>query len=125
MEYECYIERQKLNENISHFYRVNIDDVLTIDNTLIYLDERYRFDFNICKDIRLDINLKSYLESFITYHYNRHNESDIPAKWQYHIFRLRGMLNNFDKTGKFEMIIEEPWRSYLFDYKRNYNVIKE
>lgn len=46
---------------------------------------------------------------------------DVPDKSMYHILRVRGVLEHNDKTGIYEMIIDEPWCSVMLDFKKNFN----
>jgi hypothetical protein len=34
---------------------------------------------------------------------------------------MRGMVEHFKKTKKFELIVEEPWYQVMMDYKENWN----
>jgi len=36
------------------------------------------------------------------------------------LFRLRGMLDNYDETGQFNLKVAEPWYSLMLEYKANY-----
>ena len=118
---DTYLEKQKLKENIPIYYKMHIDDVLNIERNLIYLDQRFINEYNAYKDIKLEENLKSYLDSFVKYYEIRSEAHPGPAKTLYHIFRIRGILDHFDKIGKYEMIIEESWKSKMFEYKNNWN----
>lgn len=118
---DTYLEKQSLKDNIPIYYKMHIDDAINIDKNLIFLDDRFINEYNAYKDIKLEENLKSFLSSFVKYYTVREVDHPGPAKTLYHIFRIRGLLDHFDKVDKYEMIIEEPWKSKLFTYKKNWN----
>ena len=118
---DTYLEKQKLKDNIPLYFKMHIDDVIDIDKNLIYLDENYLNEYKAYKDIKLEENLKSFLNCFIEHYTLRGKDHTKPAKTLYHVFRLRGLLDHFDKSGKYEMLIEEPWKSRLLEYKANWN----
>lgn len=118
---DTYLKKQKLKDDIPLYFKMHIDDVVDIDKNLIYLDENYLSEYKTYKDIKLEENLKSFLNCFIEHYTLRGKNHTEPAKTLYHVFRLRGLLDHFDRVGKHEMIIEEPWKSKLLEFKQNWN----
>lgn len=39
----------------------------------------------------------------------------------YQIFRMRGMVDHYEKTGILSLEVEEPWKSKMIEYKHNYH----
>jgi predicted nucleotidyltransferase len=118
---DTFLLKQMFDPSIPHYYLASVDEVLSIDRNMIFLDERYRYDFEAYKTVDIKKNLKRFLESFIQYHQMRLDEN-LPKKTHYHILRMRGTLDHLDRTGHFEHVIEEPWRSIMLDYKKNWMV---
>jgi hypothetical protein len=37
------------------------------------------------------------------------------------VFRIRGMVDHYEKTGKYELVVEEPWFTKMMDFKNNWD----
>lgn len=118
---DCYLDKQYLSDKIPLYNKIYIDDVLEIDKNLIYLNPDYTNEFNSYKNINLEIKLKPYLSSFIEYYSNVINDRQEPVKRLYHVFRMRGIIDHFDKTGKYELVVEEPWKARMLKYKKDWD----
>lgn len=116
---DCYLDRFDSNKEVPLYQFVKMDDMLLIDKNLIYLNPMYKKQYDEYK--ALDFNLKTYLNSFIGFQDVRRLDYDMPDKSMYHILRVRGMIDHYDKTGIYEMVIEEPWYSDMLSFKKNYN----
>lgn len=116
---DCYLDRFDSNKEVPLYQLVKMDDILSIDKNIIYLNPIYNNQFNEYK--AMQFNLKTYLNSFIGFQDVRRLNYDVPDKSMYHILRVRGVLEHYDKTGIYEMIIEEPWYSVMLDFKKNFN----
>ena len=58
---------------------------------------------------------------FIKFQDIRRLNYDKPDKSMYHILRVRGMLENYEMSGIYEMKVAEPWKTYMLDFKKNYS----
>lgn len=118
---DCFLEKQKLNDTIPLYNLIFIDDVLSIDKNLIYSDPDYIDQLNAYKNIDFKQCLRPFLQNFLTYFSYHLTEYPQPAKRMYHVLRMRGLLDHYDNTGRYELVIEEPWKSRMIKYKGNWN----
>ena len=117
---ETFIDRQRFHEGIIPYYRAAADDLLSLDRTLIYLNPSFEETLNEL----LTYNHKELMLNHLTVElqYGRMRYEISPYfKSHYHIFRFRGMIEHFKKTGIYELVVEEPWKTYMIEYKRNWD----
>jgi len=119
---DVYLKKQNLDQTVPLYDRVYIDEILSPYDTLIYLNEQYRNEYETYKRIDMVLILKPFLSNFIE-HYERRLELAEPQKSHYHIFRIRGILENLDLTGKYELNLSEPWLSHMKNYKNSWNTL--
>ena len=117
---ERFIQRQNFDETITSYHRASADNLMSIYSNIIYLDSSF---LDVLEQVRhcdsKEFMLK-HLEAQIDYGKMRF-EINQNLKSHYHIFRLRGMVDNFDKTGHYNLTVPEPWYTKMMDYKRNWN----
>ena len=116
---DTFLLKQQFNEAIPLYFLAHVDDILTIDSNLIYLDETYREDYETYKQVDFQKNLPTFLHCFTQYHHYRLCDN-VPKKTHYHILRMRGMLDHLDHSGCFEQVVDEPWRTRMMDYKKTW-----
>lgn len=117
---DTFLLKQVFDPAIPSYYRASVDEIISIDHNLIYLNETYRDEFEAYKNVNMIRNLGAFLDSFIEYHQYRLADG-IPKKTHYHILRMRGTLEHLDLTGRFEHFQEEPWKTQMMYYKKNWN----
>lgn len=117
---DIYLKKQNLDPSVPLYDRAYIDEVLSPKDTLIYLDERYREEYEAYKNIDMTSKLGLFLASFVE-HYETRLDLPEPQKSHYHILRVRGILDHVDQIGKYEHVVEEPWATMMKDYKKNWN----
>ena len=117
---DIYLKKQNLDPSVPLYDRAYIDEVLSQKDNLIYLDESYRAEYEAYKNVDLTSRLGLFLSSFVE-HYQMRIEYPEPQKSHYHILRVRGILDHVDMVGKYELVVEEPWRSWMIEYKKNWN----
>jgi len=116
---EDFIKRQQFYDSIIAYHKQAADNIMSIDFNEFYLNPKFSDE--------LEILLKSINRHFI-YHfidailiYARSKfEINPTSKTHYHLFRLRGMLEHYERTGVFNLTVDEPWNSMMIDYKANY-----
>jgi hypothetical protein len=118
---DCYLDKQNLIDYIPLYNRVHIDDVLAIEQNLIYLNPDNIDQFNAYKNIKIENKMKQFLKNFIDYITMIINDFNKPVKRLYHVLRIRGLLDYYGETGKYEMVITEPWKTRMMTYKKNWN----
>ena len=117
---DIYLKKQNLDPSVPLYDRAYIDEVLSTKDNLIYLDENYKEEYEAYKNIDLTIKLGLFLESFIE-HYKMRIEYPDPQKSHYHIFRVRGILDHVDQSGKYRLVVHDPWYSHMINYKKYWN----
>ncbi len=117
---ERFIRRQKFDESVIAYHRAAADNLMSIKETLIYINPEFQtvLDELLLYDDR-EFMLK-HIEAELEYGKMRIKISP-SFKSHYHVFRIRGMVDHYDKTGRYELIVEEPWYSKMMDYKVNWN----
>jgi hypothetical protein len=120
---ERFLARHRFDETITAYHRSSTDTFLSLEKTLIHIDP----DFKETVDKLLNINHREFLlkslEAQLEYGKARY-EVTKAFKSHYHFFRYRGIIEHYEKTGKFELVCPEPWHSYMIDYKNNWDNIK-
>jgi predicted nucleotidyltransferase len=120
---ERFLLRHDFDETITAYHRASTDTLLSLDRTLIHIDP----EFKETVDKLLEINHKAFLKGILIagleYGKSRY-EMAKSFKSHYHFLRYRGMIEHFEKTGKCELVCPEPWRSYMLDFKNNWDNIK-
>jgi len=117
---ERFIQRQHFDETITSYHRASADNLMSIDSNVIYLDPEFNSEFDSVKNCDSKEFMLNHLKAQIDYGMMRFELSQ-NLKSHYHIFRLRGMVDNFDKTGHYNLTVLEPWYTKMIDYKRNWN----
>ena len=115
---DCYLDRFKLKEEVPIYQIVKMDDLLLLDKNIIYLNPAFKSEFNEYRSLKFD--LKNYLDSFIKFQEIRRLNYYVPDKSMYHILRIKGMLEHYERVGIYEMKVDEPWFSSMLDFKKNY-----
>ena len=117
---DIYLKKQNLDPTVPLYDRAYIDEVLSTKDNLIYLDENYREEYEAYKNVDLTTKIGLFLSSFVE-HYKMRIEYPETQKSHYHVLRVRGILDHVDQTGKYELIVPEPWYTDMLEYKKNWN----
>lgn len=117
---ERFIQRQYFDETITSYHRASADNLMSIDTNIIYLDPSFEGDLKRIRNCDSKDFMLNHLKAQIDYGKMRF-EVNQNLKSHYHIFRLRGMIDNFDKTGHYNLTVPEPWYKKMMDYKQNWN----
>lgn len=115
-----FIQRQTFDESIIAYHRAAADNVMSIDKTLIYINP----SFQETLDELLVYDDKEFMLNHIAaeLEYGRMRfDVNTNFKSHYHVFRIRGMVDHYEKTGKYELVVEEPWFTKLMDFKKNWD----
>ena len=116
------MDKQNLADYLTLYFKAYVDEVLALDETLIYLNPKYKKEFEAYKDIKLETKLIPYLEVFIEYHADIINdEKHLAVKRLYHVIRLHEILENYQKTGKFSLALSDKTKQEILFFKKNYN----
>ena len=117
---EEYIKRQLFDDSVISYYRQAADDIMSIEKGLVYLNSNFRETLNqllIFDDKEFMLN---HVLSEVTFAKHRYDIKP-NSKSHYHVFRIRGMVDHYEKTGKYELVVEEPWFTKMMDFKNNWD----
>jgi len=115
-----FIQRQTFDESIIAYHRAAADNVMSIDRTLIYINPIFQETL----DELLVYDDKEFMLNHIAaeLEYGRMRfDVNTNFKSHYHVFRIRGMVDHYEKTGKYELVVEEPWFTKMMDFKNNWD----
>lgn len=115
-----FIQRQTFDESIIAYHRAAADNVMSIDRTLIYINPSFQetlAELLIYDDKEFMLN---HIAAELEYGRMRF-DVNTNFKSHYHVFRIRGMVDHYDKTGKYELVVEEPWFTKMMDFKNNWD----
>lgn len=115
-----FIQRQKFDESIIAYHRAAADNVMSIEKTLIYINPTFQEtldDLLVYDDKEFMLN---HIVAELEYGRMRF-DVNTNFKSHYHVFRIRGMVEHYEKTGRYELVVEEPWYSKMMDFKNNWD----
>lgn len=121
---EYFKSVHEISDSASSFIVVYADNILGVNKKeiLMYLDETYKDEFYQIVNEVWDDKLAKFLHRFVSLFRARIGNSN--QKRLYHIYRLRAMIAHLERTGKFDLIYDEPYKSRMENYKRNYSVMQ-
>ena len=117
---ERFIQRQQFDESIIAYHKAAADDVMNLDETAIYINPDFQETLEHLLSYDHKTFMLNHIHSEVEYGRMRYNIKKT-LKSHYHVFRIRGMVDHFDKTGEYELVVEEPWNSKMLDFKMNWN----
>lgn len=115
-----YVKRQNFDETVIDYYKSAADDILVPEDKIIYLSPEFDETYEQLKVFDVKTFIVNQLTALINHTRMRMNSS-MELKSHYHLFRMRGVLDHYDKTGMFELEIDEPWKSEMLNFKKNWN----
>lgn len=118
---DCLEKRQNMDESLQEYEKLFIDDVCSLDNTLIYLNKAYQNEYNTFKKSKVENVMKKYLKNVYDYFMFHYVDSEHPYKRFYHVIRIRGQLENYKKTGVFDLTMDEKYIGLMKEFKENYD----
>ena len=116
---EDFIKRQQFDDSIIAYHRQAADNIMGIDSNEYYLSSEFSNELN---ELITSVDwqfIYHFIDAVLIYAMSKF-EINPTSKTHYHLFRLRGMLDNYDETGQFNLKVAEPWYSLMLEYKTNY-----
>ena len=120
---EDFLDRYKFDKHIIAYHKFSADTLLSLDRTLIHIDAEFKETVDKLLDINHTDFLKGLLIAGLEYGKSRYEVAK-SCKSHYHFLRYRAMIEHFEKTGKCELVFPEPWRTYMLDFKNNWDNVK-
>ena len=117
----CIKAREEQTDEVHEYERLFIDDIYSLDKTLIYLNKKYQMEYNSFKNFKVESIMKKYLKTIYDYFMYLYVDSEKPVKWFYHVIRIYGQFQNFLKTGTFNLSMDDIYRNLMMEFKNNYD----
>lgn len=117
---DSYIKRQNFDESIIEYYKTAADDILIPEDKIIHLSSEFDATYEKLKTFNVKTFIGNQLTALITYTRMRMDIS-MELKSHYHLFRMRGILDHYDRTGLFELEIDEHWKKEMLKFKKNWD----
>jgi hypothetical protein len=117
---DMYIKRQNFDETVIDYYKSATDDILVPEDKILYLSPEFEETYEQLKSFNVKRFIVNQITALLNHTKIRMNIS-MELKSHYHLLRYRGILEHYDRTGVFELVIDEPWRSEMLQYKKNWD----
>ena len=119
--YENFLQRQSMNDTLPLYNLIHSDDVINMADNLIYLNPSYQTEYNSITALKFEDVLPQYLDAVIKYFNQLVNVEKVIVKRSYHIIRIRGILEKYLETGKYDVNLNEVWLNKVFEHKKNWD----
>lgn len=119
--YENFLQRQSMNDTLPLYNLIHSDDVINMADNLIYLNPSYQTEYNSITALKFEDVLPLYLDAVIEYFNQLVNIEKVIVKRSYHIIRIRGILEKYLETGKYDVNLNEVWLNKVFEHKKNWD----
>lgn len=119
--YENFLQRQSMNDTLPLYNLIHSDDVINMADNLIYLNPSYQTEYNSITALKFEDVLPLYLDAVIEYFNQLVNIEKVIVKRSYHIIRIRGILEKYLETGKYDVNLNEVWLNKVFEHKKSWD----
>lgn len=119
--YEDFCKRQAMDVDIPLYNRLHADDILNSKEHLIYVNPLYEKNYIDLVNADFSASLDKYLDTVIEYYDQIINKDHILVKRVYHILRIRAILDNYIKTGKYTLTLSAEWIKRIDELKENWD----
>jgi len=121
---EDFIKRQQFDDSIIAYHRQAADNVLGIKTNEYYLNSGFSDELESMITNVNNTFICNLIDALLIYSKSVF-EVNQKSKAFYHLYRVRGMIEHYIQTGMFDLIVDEPWKSKMIDYKANYKTNPE
>jgi hypothetical protein len=121
---EDFIKRQQFDDSIIAYHRQAADNILGIKTNEYYLNPVFSDELEIMISNVDNSFICNLIDALLIYSKSVF-EVNQKSKAFYHLYRLRGMIEHYMQTGVFDLIVDEPWKSKMIEYKANYKTNPE
>ena len=116
---EYMMKRELMDEELPLYNRIFIDDKYSINDTLLYKNPQYQKEYEEFVNFDVTTVLKKYLENVYEYFMFLYVDNELPLKRFYHVIRIKGQLESYKKTGKYDLTIEKDYKDEAILFKDN------
>ena len=126
-----FLQRQSISDELPLYNLIHADDVIAAKDNLIYLNPKHKTKFDEILELDFIKILPLYLEAFLSYYENLIFKERVVVKRSYHIYRMKGILDNLLKTKKYSVKLSKEYLDKIIKYKstwentNNENVLNE
>jgi len=117
---EEFLKRQSFHKNVISYFKQAADSLLSYKEREHYISSSFETEVNDLLGRIDETFVLNHLSSIIEYASSRY-QTNKTSKTHYHVFRIRGMVDHYEKTGKYELVVEEPWYTKMMDFKNNWD----
>ncbi|AUD64109.1 hypothetical protein BK010_10605 (plasmid) [Tenericutes bacterium MO-XQ] len=121
---EDFIKRQQFDDSIIAYHRQAADNILGIKTNEYYLNPVFSDELEIMISNVDNSFICNLIDALLIYSKSVF-EVNRKSKAFYHLYRVRGMIEHYMQTGVFDLIVDEPWKSKMIEYKANYKTNPE
>lgn len=118
--YNTFVKRQAMSEDIPLYNLIYADDIIEAKEHLIYLNPSFEKEFNDVLSNDFSKVLPKFLDAYINYYDLIIKQDKEVVKRAYHIIRIKGIIENYQKTGKYEIKVAKKWHDKIIDLKQNW-----
>jgi len=116
---EWMMKRELMDEELPLYNRIFIDDKYSINDTLLYKNPQYQKEYEEYINFDITTVFKTYLKNVYEYFMFLYIDNEQPLKRFYHVIRIKGQLESYKKTGKYDLTIERDYKDEAILFKDN------
>jgi hypothetical protein len=120
---DSFLARQSINDELPLYNLIHADDIINATDNIIFVDPLYEEDLTQFISFDFTQTLPQFLDAFITYYDQLTNQDKAVVKRSYHILRIRGILDNYLLTGKYDIELSDTWIEKIKIHKRQWNKV--
>lgn len=119
--YHDFLKRQEMDADIPLYNRLHADDIINAREHTIFINPLFTSEFEALVDTEFSYHLDKFLDTFIEYYDQIINKDNMLVKRVYHILRIRAILDNYIRSGKYTLTLSEDWIKRINELKTNWD----
>jgi predicted nucleotidyltransferase len=119
--YHDFLKRQEMDADIPLYNRLHADDIINAREHTIFINPLFTSEFEALVDTEFSSHLDKFLDTFIEYYDQIINKDNMLVKRAYHILRIRAILDNYIRSGKYTLTLSEDWIKRINELKTNWD----
>lgn len=119
--YQDFLKRQEMDSDVPLYNRLHADDIINAREHTIFINPLFTSEFNTLVDAEFSYRLDKFLDTVIEYYDQIINKDNMLVKRAYHILRIRAILDNYIRSGKYTLTLSEDWIKRINELKTNWD----
>ena len=119
--YHDFLKRQEMDADIPLYNRLHADDIINAREHTIFINPLFTSEFEALVDADFSSRLDKFLDTVIEYYDQIINRDNMLVKRVYHILRIRAILDNYIRSGKYTLTLSEDWIKRINELKTNWD----